>query len=121
MHPVARRLCRSGCGDQPQGQAPADAAEFCEPESWNDEPAQTVTLTNAGTTTLKLFELTIDCNFAFASGTTCSKGTALQPGSSCVMNVTFTPKARGAQRPHHPPGQRCDPAAETCDVEGMGD
>jgi hypothetical protein len=37
----------------------------------------------------------ISGDFAFVQGTTCSKGTTLAPQANCVMNITFTPKAKG--------------------------
>ncbi|MGA9897112.1 MAG: choice-of-anchor D domain-containing protein [Terriglobales bacterium] len=61
-------------------------------------PPQTVTLTNVGTTPLVLSEVSICNDFAFASGTTCSKGTSLAPKSSCVMNITFTPTQQGVRK-----------------------
>ncbi len=61
-------------------------------------PPQTVTLTNVGTTPLVLSEVSICNDFAFASGTTCSKGTSLAPQSSCVMNITFTPTQPGVRK-----------------------
>jgi len=61
-------------------------------------PPQQVTLTNVGTTPLVLGEVAICNDFAFAPGTTCSKGTTLSPKSSCVMNITFTPTQQGQRR-----------------------
>jgi hypothetical protein len=59
--------------------------------------AQTLTLTNPGNTPLNLVSLTISGNFALASGTTCSGGGSVAAGDSCVINVTFTPTAKGTR------------------------
>ncbi|MBV9625748.1 MAG: choice-of-anchor D domain-containing protein [Acidobacteria bacterium] len=56
---------------------------------------QTVTLTNTGTTPLDLSTMMVTGDFALASGTTCTNGTSLAGGGSCVMKVTFTPTATG--------------------------
>jgi YVTN family beta-propeller protein len=61
-------------------------------------PPQTVSLTNVGTTSLVLSEVTICNDFAIAPGTTCSKGTTLAPKTSCVINVTFTPTQKGERK-----------------------
>jgi YVTN family beta-propeller protein/adhesin HecA-like repeat protein len=58
-------------------------------------PPKAVTLTNVGTTQLVLSKVAISGDFAFVQGTTCSKGTTLAPQANCVMNITFTPKAKG--------------------------
>ena len=59
--------------------------------------AQTVTLTNTGTTPLLLGTLTISGDFAFASGTTCTNGSSLAPNTPCTINITFTPTAPGSR------------------------
>lgn len=57
--------------------------------------AQTVTLTNKGTTPLVLSTLTVKGDFVLASGTTCVKGTTLAAAANCKISVTFTPTATG--------------------------
>jgi hypothetical protein len=59
--------------------------------------AQTVTLTNTGTTSLNLTTLNLGGDFSFATGTTCTSGESLATGASCLINVAFTPTAKGAR------------------------
>ncbi len=57
--------------------------------------AQTVTLTNTGTTPLVLSGLTASGDFTLASGTNCETGSSLAAGAHCSIDVTFTPTAEG--------------------------
>jgi hypothetical protein len=63
--------------------------------------AETVKLTNTGTTPLVLSTLTVSGNFALvpatAPATTCANGETLTPSASCTIAVTFTPTAKGVQ------------------------
>ena len=59
--------------------------------------SRSVTLTNAGGATMKIFGITItgsDPN-DFSKTTTC--GSTLSPGKSCLVSVTFKPAARGSR------------------------
>jgi hypothetical protein len=61
--------------------------------------AKTVKVTNTGNTPLSISDLTISGNFAIAaSGTTCAKNGTVQPSTSCQINVTFTPTAKGTRK-----------------------
>jgi hypothetical protein len=53
--------------------------------------AQSVSLTNMGTTTLSITSITASTNF----GQTNNCGTSLLAGAACTINVTFTPTATG--------------------------
>jgi P pilus assembly chaperone PapD len=55
-------------------------------------PADTVTLTNTGNTTLSLASVRVTGNFAQTN----KCGTSLTAGASCTVNVTFTPTAVGS-------------------------
>ena len=55
--------------------------------------AQTVTLTNTGTTALTISSTTLKGPFNLNS--TC--GTTVAPGASCAMNVTFSPTSQGTK------------------------
>ena len=55
-----------------------------------------ITLKSSGTTPLNLQSVSIKGNFAIASETTCVNGDTLSPLANCIINVTFTPKSRGA-------------------------
>jgi len=60
---------------------------------------QTATLLNAGSATLNISSVAItgtnSGEFALAPGTTCTNGSTVPAGSTCVVNVTFTPSAAG--------------------------
>lgn len=55
-------------------------------------PADTVTLTNTGNTSLSLASVSVTGNFAQTN----QCGTSLAAGASCTVNVTFTPTAVGS-------------------------
>ena len=59
--------------------------------------AQTVTLTNTGSSPLDISALTISGNFAFDPSTTCSTSAPVSAGSTCVIAAAFTPVASGTQ------------------------
>jgi len=59
--------------------------------------AQTVTVTNTGTTALTVSSVIISEDFAFTSGTTCANGETLAPAASCKISVTFTPSTKGTK------------------------
>jgi hypothetical protein len=54
---------------------------------------QTVTLTNAGTTALKIASMKASAQFGMSS--TC--GSSVAPGANCAISVTFSPKTQGAK------------------------
>jgi len=56
---------------------------------------KSVTLTNTGTTPLNLKDVDVFGDFAIAPGTTCADGTTVQPSSSCIIYITFTPQSKG--------------------------
>jgi Abnormal spindle-like microcephaly-assoc'd, ASPM-SPD-2-Hydin len=57
-------------------------------------PAQSITLTNYGTTTLNITSITATPTTNFAETNTCAAG--LASGASCTISVTFTPSATGS-------------------------
>ena len=57
--------------------------------------AQSVTITNTGSTPLILGAITISGDFTTASETTCVNGGTVNAGATCVLNVVFTPRAKG--------------------------
>jgi hypothetical protein len=62
---------------------------------------RTVTLRNGGTGPLAVAWIAVsgpdDGDFTLASGGTCRKGTALDPGGSCTVLVRFTPTVAGGR------------------------
>lgn len=59
----------------------------------SDSRTQTVTLTNAGADTLKIYK--IAATGQFKMGSTC--GSSLSAGASCAISVFFTPSSQGEQ------------------------
>ncbi len=60
--------------------------------------AQTISLTNVSGATLTISSLSASGDFAVATtGTTCSPNSQVPAGSSCQINVTFTPTAGGSR------------------------
>ena len=57
--------------------------------------AQSVALSNTGTAPLTINALAATADFAVASGTTCGTASAVAPGGSCTVNLTFTPAQEG--------------------------
>lgn len=70
---------------------------FGNQETGTTSTPKEVTLTNSGQTSLQLTGLSINGNFAFASGTTCSNSTMLSPGGTCLIYVSFKPTTRGSK------------------------
>ena len=61
-----------------------------------------LTVTNSGTAALNItvpqaFSGFNSFDFAVASGTTCTNGTIVSPGNSCIINITFTPLTTSAE------------------------
>ena len=81
----------------PQATLSTNSLTFATQKVGTTSAAKSVTLTNTGNTTLSLGTLTISGNFALAGGTTCSNGGTVAAGSSCLLNVTFTPTAKGTR------------------------
>ncbi|MBI3562981.1 MAG: choice-of-anchor D domain-containing protein [Gammaproteobacteria bacterium] len=63
--------------------------------------AQSVTLSNTGAGPVSITRVTMagtnPANFAVAANTTCTAGTVVAVGGSCIINVTFTPNATGSR------------------------
>lgn len=80
----------------PQASLSATSLSFGNQKMGTTSTAKTVKLTNTGNTPLNLSNLAISGYFATA-GTTCAKNGTVQPTSSCQINVTFTPTAKGSR------------------------
>jgi hypothetical protein len=87
----------SGTVINPKAKLSSSSLNFGKQTVGTTSAAKTVTLTNTGTTALTLSTLTVGGDFALASGTTCVNGSTLAAAASCAINVTFTPKAKGAR------------------------
>ncbi len=76
------------------------SVSFANQNVGTSSPAQTVTLTNSGTTSLSISSIAITGTNAadFTQSNTCPSGTnTLAAKSSCTISVTFTPGASGAR------------------------
>ena len=69
--------------------------DFASQKVGSTSSPMTVTLENTGTTPLNLKAISINGSFAIAGGTTCTDGGTVSPSATCVIKVTFTPKAKG--------------------------
>jgi FG-GAP-like repeat/Abnormal spindle-like microcephaly-assoc'd, ASPM-SPD-2-Hydin len=72
---------------------PASALNFKKQAVGSTSSAQTVTLTNTGTASLKISAIKVTGQFGMNS--TCR--TTVLAGASCGINVTFSPKSQGAK------------------------
>jgi hypothetical protein len=64
---------------------------FAAVSTGNTDPAQSVTLSNTGTTVLHVFALTTTADFVLTNGCT----VAIAPGGSCQIGVQFAPQTAG--------------------------
>lgn len=81
----------------PQATLSSNGVNFPVQKVGTTSAVKSVTLTNTGTTTLNLATLSLNGNFALASGTTCTNGGSIIAGSSCLINLTFTPTGKGVR------------------------
>jgi sugar lactone lactonase YvrE len=81
----------------PQATVSSTSLSFSTQKVGTTSAAKTVTVKNTGNTPLTFGTLSVSGNFAIASGTTCANGGSLAASASCVINVTFTPTAKGAR------------------------
>lgn len=80
----------------PQATLSSSSLTFQAQKVGTTSAAKSVTLTNTGNTPLTIGTVTISGNFSLA-GTTCSNGGTVAAGANCVINVTFTPAAKGTR------------------------
>jgi subtilisin family serine protease len=78
--------------------------------------AQTVTLSNPGTATLVISSISVSGDFSQASNC----GSTLNAGSSCTINVGFTPTARGSRNGLLTVTSNAPGAAPTVSLSGTG-
>ncbi|HLV87510.1 MAG TPA: choice-of-anchor D domain-containing protein [Candidatus Sulfotelmatobacter sp.] len=81
----------------PQARLSSYTLNFGQQPVGSTSAAQTITLTNTGTTPLVLASLAANGDFALASGTNCAIGGSLPSGAHCLINVTFTPTTKGSR------------------------
>jgi hypothetical protein len=95
--PVGSAVALVVSSSNPQASLSPSSLSFGNQKTATKSAAKKVTLTNSGTTSLNLSGLTISGNFAFATGTTCTKTTTLAKGANCAIYVTFTPTSKGSK------------------------
>lgn len=88
-----QEIAVSGVAPGPGATLSAQALTFATQRLGTSSAAQTVTLTNSGTTTLTIASIAASGDFSQSS--TC--GTSLAAGSSCSMSVVFAPTADGSR------------------------
>ena len=86
--------------------------------------AQSVTLTNTGTDVLNISTVVLGgtnpADFAIASGTTCNNGATVAAGSTCVLNLTFTPVTANSFTATVTFTDDASPATQTVNLSGTG-
>jgi len=78
----------------PQASLSSYSLNFGKQKVGTTSAAQTVTLTNTGTTSLTLSTLSIGGDFSFATGTICVNGGTLAAKANCTIKVTFKPTSK---------------------------
>ena len=94
--PTTQVVSVTGTGVFPQASAAPGTVPFGSQTNGITSGAQTITLTNGGTDVLHITTVALGGTnpgaFAIVGGTTtCTNGGTVNAGSSCVVNVTFTP------------------------------
>jgi hypothetical protein len=90
----------TGTGTAPAVSLSSNIVSFTSQISSTTSSPQTLTLTNTGTDVLHLTTVALGgptpADFAIATGTTCTNGSTVAAGSTCVVNLTFTPATASA-------------------------
>ena len=84
-----QQVALSGTGIEPIATLAPPSLSFGNVTVGTTSPAQTLTLTNSGTASLSVTAITITQSTAFAQTNNC--GSSLAAGSSCKINVTYSP------------------------------
>jgi hypothetical protein len=97
----ATNLPMTGTGTVPIATPSTGAVPFGDQRVGTTSGVQSVTLTNTGQASLSLATVALGgtnpTQFAIAAGTTCTNGSTVNAGASCVANLTFTPTTTGAK------------------------
>jgi hypothetical protein len=81
----------------PQAALSTILVNFGKQKAGTTSAPKSVTLTNTGTTTLSISNVSPSGSFSIASGSSCVPGGTVAAGATCVINVTFTPASVGPQ------------------------
>ena len=100
-NPTTQIVTLTGTGVFPQATPTPSPLPFGNQRQNTTSGVQTLTLSNGGTGTLNLTTVALSgpnaSEFTIGAGTTCTNGSTVAAGSSCIVNLTFTPTALGAQ------------------------
>ena len=117
-------LTLSGTGIAPAVSLSTNSVPFANQIIATASAPQTVTLTNTGTDVLHLTTVVLGgtnpADFAIASGTTCNNGATVAAGSTCVLNLTFTPVAANPYTATVTFTDDASPATQTVNLSGTG-
>ncbi len=111
----------SGTGTAPSVSLSAPNLSFGNQLTGTTSTAQSETISNTGTGSLIFTGLAATGDFGIAaSGTTCSPSAPVAAGGSCVVNVTFTPRANGARSGSLTLTDNANGSPQTASLSGTG-
>jgi hypothetical protein len=122
--PTTQVVNLTGTGVFPQASAGPGALAFGNQTTGTTSAPQTVTLTNGGTDVLQLTTVALGGSnpsaFAMANGSTCTTVGTVNAGSSCVVNVTFTPSSTTSFSATLTFSDNASPATQVVNLTGTG-
>ncbi|HLW99473.1 MAG TPA: choice-of-anchor D domain-containing protein, partial [Candidatus Acidoferrales bacterium] len=122
--PTTQVLNLTGTGVFPQVTPTPSPVAFGNQRENTTSATQVLTLTNGGTDTLHLTTVALggaNANqFAIAGGTTCTNGSTVAAGLTCIVNLTFTPTALGAQAATVTFTDDANPTSQVVNLTGTG-
>jgi hypothetical protein len=118
--PSTQTVTLSGTGTTPSVGLSPTSVTFANQLVGTTSAASTVTVTNNAVTSLAFTNIAATGDFAVASGTTCSTNTPVALGSTCVINVTFTPSAPGSRSGNLTLADNATGSPQTVGLSGTG-
>ncbi len=122
--PTTQVVNLTGTGVFPQASASPSPVAFGNQRENATSNALTLTLSNGGTGTLSLTTVALGgtnaSQFAIATGTTCTNGSTVLAGANCVVKLTFTPTALGAQTATITFTDNANPTTQVVNLTGTG-
>ena len=122
--PTTQVVNLTGTGVFPQATPTPSPVAFGNQRLNTASAAQTLTLTNGGTGTLNLTTVALGGtnvgDFAIATGTTCTNGSQVVAGASCVVKLTFTPSLSGARSATITFTDDASPTTQVVNLTGTG-
>jgi trimeric autotransporter adhesin len=111
----------TGTGVAPGVGLSANSLTFAAQTLNTTSAAQSVTLTNTGTSVLNITGITITGANASDYGQTNTCGTSVAAGKNCTINVTFTPAANGSRTASVSIADNASNSPQTVSLTGSGD